>query len=166
MDLFLEKQFIKRWWLFMFILAIIVIGMGTSYYATMNAEEETAVIVSLISFLIVLPIVLALLYLRMETRIDEKGVFTHFRPFGFTKRYYPWEDIKDIFVRTYDPKTEYGGWGLRVFGGNRESYNVAGNTGVQIITKDDKKFLIGTQKAEEAKKVIENYHTSTNTTSI
>lgn len=150
----------------MFILAIIVIGMGTSYYATKNAEEDIAVLVSLISFLIVLPIVLALLYLRMETRIDEKGIFTYFRPFGFTQRYYPWEEVKDIFVRTYDPKTEYGGWGWRVFGRDRESYNVAGNTGIQIITKNDKKFLIGTQKGEEAKNIISYYHTTTHTNEI
>ena len=163
MDVFLEKQFIKRWWLFMFILAVIVIGVGTAYYATLNAEEDTAVIVSIISLLITAPIVFGLLYLRMETRIDEKGVFTRFRPFGFTRKFYTWNEIEDIYVRTYDPLTEYGGWGIRGLGENKKSYNVAGNTGIQVIPKNGEKFLIGTQKAEEAKQVIDRYRAAGNT---
>ncbi len=41
----------------MFILAMIVIIVGTAYYATLNAEENTAVIVSVISLLIAVPLV-------------------------------------------------------------------------------------------------------------
>ncbi len=163
MDIFLEKQFVKRWWLFMFILAIIVIGVGTAYYATINAEESTAVIVSIISLIITVPLVFALLSLRLETRIDEKGVFTRFRPFGFTRRYYNWKEIEDIYVRTYDPLTEYGGWGFRGVGRDNKAYNVAGNTGIQLIAKSGEKFLIGTQKADEAKKVIARYSKTTDT---
>ena len=157
MDVFLEKQFIKRWWLFMFILAVIVIGVGTAYYATENAEEDTAVVVSLISLIVTLPIVISLLLLRMETRIDDKGVLAYFRPFGFTKKYFPREEIKEIYVRGYDPTTEFGGWGMRGVGQEDKSYNVGGNSGIQIITKDDKKFLIGTHKPKEAEAFLKRY---------
>ncbi|WP_424494583.1 hypothetical protein [Salinimicrobium sp. GXAS 041] len=163
MDIFLEKQFVKRWWLFMFILAIIVVGVGTAYYATINAEEATAVIVSIVSLIITVPLVFALLSLRLETRIDEKGVFTRFRPFGFTRKYYNWNEIVDIYVRTYDPLTEYGGWGFRGIGGNNKAYNVAGNKGIQVVLKSGEKFLIGTQKTDEAKKVISRYRKNDHT---
>ncbi|GHA39776.1 hypothetical protein GCM10007103_21460 [Salinimicrobium marinum] len=160
MNVFLEKQFIKRWWLFMLILAIIVIGVGTAYYATVNSEENIALVVSVISLAITIPIVIALLSLRLETRIDEKGIFTYFHPLGFTKKFYSWSEIKDIYVRTYDPLSEYGGWGIRGLGRDKRAYIIEGNTGIQIITKDDKKFLVGTLKGEEAKNVIRQYHTS------
>lgn len=161
MNVFLERQFVKRWWLFMFMLAIIVIGIGSAYYATVNAEEDTALIVSLISFLVVLAIIIALFSLRMETRIDEKGVFTHFRPLWFTKKYFTWNEIREIYVRKYDATTEFGGWGIRGLGqeGN-QSYNIGGNTGIQVVTNDDRKFLIGTLKPKEAEQVIQNYHTT------
>lgn len=146
----------------MFILAIIVIGVGTAYYATQNAEEDTAVIVSVISLLITVPLVFALLSLRLETRIDEKGVFTRFRPFGFTKKFYPWNEIKKIYIRTYDPVSEYGGWGMRGLKENKKAYIVSGNTGIQVVSRRGEEFLVGTQKAEEAENVINHYHKTEN----
>lgn len=155
---FLEKQFVKRWWLAMFILAIIVIVVGTAFYATQNAEDDTAVIVSVISIGIALPISIALLRLRLETRIDEKGILTYFRPFRFTKEFIPWEDVENCYVRKYNSTEEFGGWGLRGLGRNWKAYNVEGNHGIQIESKDGKKFLIGTLKPEKAKKIIAKYY--------
>ena len=40
MKIFQEKQFLNRWWLLMFILAIIVIVVGTAYYATRKAMKK------------------------------------------------------------------------------------------------------------------------------
>ena len=147
----------------MFILAIIVIVVGTAYYATENAEEDTAVLVSAISILIALPLVFSLLYLRLETRIDEKGVFTRFKPFSFTNKFFAWEDISRCYVRKYDPVKEYGGWGLRGIGERSKAYNVWGDQGIQITTKTGKKFLIGTQNPSEARTTIKYYHTSNET---
>lgn len=157
MKVFQEKQFINRWWLFMLILAVIVIVVGTAFYATRNASEETAVIVSLISIAIALPIVIALLKLRLETRIDEKGILAYFRPFKFTVKYYPWDQIKECYVRRLNPVEEYGGWGLRGIGQNWKAYLIKENTGIQIITKDEENFLVGTQKPTQAEKVLRNY---------
>lgn len=159
MNFFLEKQFVKWWWLIMFILAIIVIVIGTAFYTTLNTEEDTAVVVSLISILIAAPVVFALLYLSLETRIDEKGILTYFRPFGFTRRFFPWEEVRKCYVRKYDPVVEYGGWGLRGVGQKSKAYNIWGNQGIQIITRDDRDFLIGTQEPDAAQNIITKYHT-------
>lgn len=157
MKIFLEKQFLNRWWLFMFILAIIIIIVGTAYYLTRDAEEGTEVIASVISLLIAVPLVFALLYLRLETRIDRKGILTWFKPFGFTRKYFAWEEIDEIHIRTYSPRIEYGGWGIRGIGDRDKAYIVKGNTGIQLVTKNGDKFLIGTMKPKEAQETIELY---------
>lgn len=157
MKVFLEKQFVNRWWLAMFILALILIIFGTGFYATDNSEEDTKVLVSIICCLLAFPIVFGLLYLRLETRIDEKGIFTYFRPFGFTKKYFSWDEIKECYVRQYSPITEYGGWGYRGLGSKEKAYNLWGNQGIQIVTTDGKKFLIGTQKPKNAQETINTY---------
>lgn len=161
MKVFLERQFINRWWLFMIILAVIIIVVGTAYYSTRDAEEGTAVTASVISLLICVPLVIALLYLRLETRIDEKGVLTWFKPFGFTRKYFAWEEIDEIYLRNYNPVTEYGGWGIRGIGQNDKAYNIRGNTGIQIITKEGNRFLIGTHKPKEAEQAILPYKQTT-----
>ena len=157
MRVFLEKQFVKWWWLTMFILALIVIIFGTAYYATQGSEEDTTVIVSIICCLIAFPLVFGLLYLRLETRIDEKGIFTYFRPFNFTRKFFSWEDIRECHVRQYSPISEYGGWGLRGIGSKSKAYNIWGNKGIQIVTNDGKRFLIGTQKPKNAQTTITTY---------
>lgn len=141
----------------MFVLAIIVIVVGTAYYATRDAEEGTEVVASVISLLIAVPIVFALLYLRLETLIDEKGILTWFKPFGFTKKYFSWEEVDKVYVRTYSPKIEYGGWGMRGVGDKDKAYIVKGKTGIQIVTNTGEKFLIGTMKPREAEKVVQQY---------
>lgn len=156
MKIFREEQFINRWWLLMLILAIIVIIIGTAYYATVNAQEEAALLVSVISIAITLPIVLGLLYLRLETRIDNEGVTVWFKPFTFTKKHFDWEQIRDCYVRKYNP-TEFGGWGLRGIGREWKAYFIYGNKGIQLVTKSDKKFFIGTQRPAAAKDIIKRY---------
>lgn len=157
MKIFQEKQFLNRWWLLMLILAIIVIVVGTAYYATRNAEEETALWVSAISLAITLPIVIGLLYLRLETRIDEEGISTYFKPFNFTRKHYSWNEIEKCYMRDYDPKEEFGGWGLRGLGSSYKSYNVYGNKGIQIETRNNEKFLLGTQRPKAAHEIIKRY---------
>lgn len=157
MKVFLEKQFLNRVWLFMFILSIIVIVLGTAYYATNNAEEDTAILVSVIAVVIAFPLAFALLKLKLETRIDEKGIFTYFSPFGFTKKFIPWDDVSKCYTRKYSPTEEFGGWGLRGLGRSWKAYNVTGNTGIEIETKEGNKYLIGTLKPKEAGETINYY---------
>ncbi|MGB7785443.1 MAG: hypothetical protein WBL27_05015 [Salinimicrobium sp.] len=161
MKIFQEKQFLNRWWLLMFILAIIVIVVGTAYYATRKASEDTALIVSIISLAITIPIVFGLLYLRLQTRIDDRGITAYFKPFSFTRRTFAWKDMSECYVREYDPVKEFGGWGLRGLGHSWKSYNVYGNKGIQIVTKDGHKFLLGTQRPKAAKDIIKTHFQAT-----
>ncbi|WP_324721523.1 hypothetical protein [Salinimicrobium sp. HB62] len=157
MKVFREQQFIKRWWLFMFILSVIVIIVGTAYYATLEAEESTAVIVSTISLLIAAPLVFALAYTRLETQIDKEGVSARFKPFKFTEKHYNWGEIEKCYVRELDIVKEYGGWGIRGLGSNNKAYHIYGSKGIQLKTKAGEDFLIGTQRPKAAQKIINLY---------
>ncbi len=41
--------------------------------------------------------------------------------------------------------------------GRKKAYNVSGNFGIQIVTRDKKRFLIGTRKPDDARAVLLNY---------
>lgn len=157
MKIFEEKQFINRWWLLMFILALAVIIVGTAYYSTRDAQEGTAVIASIISLAIILPVTFGLLYIRLETKIDNKGILASFKPFSFTRKHFSWDEISECYVRKYQPLREFGGWGLRGVGQNWKAYNIYGNSGIQIVTNDGRRFLIGTQRPKSAQKIIDRY---------
>ncbi|WP_029034944.1 hypothetical protein [Salinimicrobium terrae] len=157
MKIFKEKQFIKRWWLFMFILAIILIVVGTAYYTTREAEEDTAVIISVISLVIVIPLVFALAYTRLETRIDEEGISSEFKPFKFTRKLYKWNEIEECYIRKVDARREFGGWGIRGLGSDKKAYHIYGTNGIQVKTITGEDLLIGTQRPRAAEDIIHLY---------
>lgn len=110
----------------------------------------------LAGIVLVLLIVILFWIVRLRTRIDSTGISARFEPVNFLKRSYKWTEIKDCYVRKYAPVREYGGWGVRG-SQNSKAYNVSGNMGIQIITKADKKFLIGTKKPRDAKRTLKYY---------
>jgi hypothetical protein len=97
-----------------------------------------------------------ILYMQLETRIDNEGISLKFLPLGFSKKSFSWKEIDECYVRKYNPFVEYGGWGIRG-SSRRKVYNVSGYLGIQIVTKDKKKFLIGTQKPDAARAVLKHY---------
>lgn len=86
---------------------------------------------------------------KLYSRIDSTGVHYRMKPLHWKEQTIPWEEIDQIFVRKYSPIMEYGGWGIR-FGRNGRAYNVKGNYGIQIVKKNGKRILLGTQQPEEA----------------
>jgi len=104
---------------------------------------------------------------KLSTRIDEEGIHYKFFPIQLKFKLLPWTEIKTANVRTYDAITEFGGWGLK--GGalwsksKGRAVNVSGDIGIQLQLKNGKKLLIGTQKKEEAIRVLEAYKTKLNT---
>jgi len=92
------------------------------------------------------------------TRITNQGVHYRFIPFHRKERIVSWKQIKKAYVRVYDPLPEYGGWGLRTVDtkGNGIAINMMGKIGLQLELHNGKNILIGTQRGEEVKKVIDN----------
>lgn len=104
-------------------------------------------------FLLFLSIYFLFRSARLTTVIDETGISYRFSPFHFSFRHIKWESVEDWQVVTYNPVLEYGGWGVR-FGKHGWAYNVSGDKGLQIHLKNGKCILIGTQRSNELKELL------------
>jgi hypothetical protein len=94
------------------------------------------------------------LFLKLETYVSRDGIDVRFFPFHIRfKRFRP-EDLSEYYARRYRPIWEYGGWGIRYSFRYGKAYNVSGNRGVQLVFKNGKKLLIGTQKPEQLEAAI------------
>lgn len=149
--IFLETQKFTQWWLSV---AIFWVFTALNLYANRNSFSvtESIFIIGLVSLVTVL-----IYSIEMETIIDEQGIRVRFFPFHINYRYFPWRSVKKIYVRTYAPLREYGGWGIRGFLGRGKAYNIRGNQGIQLLLQDNKRLLLGTQKSMEAAETIAYY---------
>jgi hypothetical protein len=106
-------------------------------------------------------IVVLFLILRLETEVRSDGLYVRYYPFHISFRKFSPDDLSECHARQYRPIREFGGWGIRCgLFGKGKAYNVSGNKGVQLVFKNGKRLLIGSQKAEEfeeaLRKIIES----------
>ena len=69
----------------------------------------------------------------------------------FIKKHVDWNEVKSIKVIDYG---FVGGWGIRLGTTFGTVYNIKGKMGLAIELINGKKFLIGTQKAEELQIIL------------
>lgn len=91
----------------------------------------------------------------LKTTIDEKGITYCYSPLNLRNHTILWKDIDSAYVRTYRPVMEYGGWGIKYSFRNGKVYNVMGKKGLQLVLKNGRHILFGTQKPEEVKRLID-----------
>jgi hypothetical protein len=148
MNLFEEKQRFHQWWIWALLLlppAAIGVGLGVEYNSSSGISTD-----SVWGLAILLLISLALLFVFLETRISPEGISARLFPFHLKFRMYPWAELESIQVRKYNPIGEFGGWGLRSWGGKKgNAWNISGNKGIQLKFKSGRELLIGTQKPKE-----------------
>lgn len=153
--LFLEKQRFTQWWL-----AVLLLGVNGFFLFGLIAQVFMGVTISdkpianevFIAGAIVFPAFTLLFYSQfLATRIDDNGIHIKFRNFRTKEKFYSWQEIKDCEMKVYSPVLDYGGWRM-----SDGVYNTAGNKGMLLRFKDKKKkHMIGTQKPEELKAVLE-----------
>ena len=156
--LFKEEQRFRQWWLLVIVFATSALPWIGFFYQIVlgnkfgnNPAPDILIIIIWILFGIGFP--LLFLSARLVTEIREDGIYIKFFPFHFNYKFFAFEEIESFEEREYRPIYEYGGWGIRYgFGGI--AYNVSGNKGVQLIMKNKKKILIGSQKSHEFYKAI------------
>jgi hypothetical protein len=144
-------------WLRLGVVLAMAFAVGLDCFAlwdTLSRQQkpEVVAIVLLILFGILLPIALAILMvvLRLETEIRSDGIYIRFFPLHIDYKRFAPKDLDECYARQYKPLREYGGWGIRYgLGGKGKAYNVSGNKGVQLIFKNGKKLLIGSQRADQ-----------------
>ncbi|CAN5480808.1 hypothetical protein BH11BAC1_BH11BAC1_28590 [soil metagenome] len=147
--LFSEKQKFRQWWIWVLIVIISCIELNIFYREIIPGHHHHYASIYIYAFLNLLVIII-LLISRLETEISEVGISYRFFPFHARQQTIAWTEIEKGFVRKYYPISEYGGWGLRLgLFRSGKAYNVSGNMGFQLVLKNGKSLLIGTQKPEE-----------------
>jgi hypothetical protein len=91
---------------------------------------------------------------KLETEIRQDGIYVRYFPFHIHFKRFAFDDLEQYYARQYKPILEYGGWGLRYSLRNGRAYNIIGNKGVQLVFKNGRKLLIGSQKADEFEQAI------------
>ncbi|MCU7618785.1 hypothetical protein NZ698_16440 [Chryseobacterium sp. PBS4-4] len=149
---FYEKQSFRQWWIW----ALLIFVLAYSIYNSFENHDYFSASELIFSIAVPILIMILIFVIKLETKIDILGIRVRLFPFHFQFKYFPWKNIQKVYIREYSPITEYGGWGLR-FGmfGKGKAYNISGNLGIQIVFKDQKKLLIGTQKSVEMKQFLE-----------
>ena len=157
---FNETQRFRQVW----ILIIIILSIAGWGYAVISGllendavEKQPASDLGLIlTGIIPLLLIFLVFKLKLVSRIRNDGLYFQFKPLQLKEKHISPDDIISFEIRKYKPIAEYGGWGIRV-GGKKsgEAYNVSGNMGLQLYLKNNKKFLIGTQKPGEIRKAME-----------
>jgi len=105
---------------------------------------------------IFVPIAIAVLFLllNLETEVRPDGLYVRYFPFHINFKRFAVEDLSEYYARQYRPILEYGGWGVRCSLRKGKAYNVSGNRGVQLVFKNGKRLLIGSQRAKELEEAI------------
>ena len=156
--IFREEQRFRQLWLWIIvILASIIPWLGLIIQVILgqklgnNPAPDLIIILIWLVFGIGFP--LFFYSLRLITEVHRDGIHIRFFPFHRKFKIFHYAEIDNYAAREYKPIREYGGWGIRYSLGGM-AYNVYGNKGVQLILKNKKKILIGTQKPEEFYKAI------------
>jgi hypothetical protein len=146
--IFTETQRFSQPWIWI----VLTIVTGLIFYRIIAEPMESGEI--LILMLVIGAVVLLIGSTRLETRIDEEGLYFRYFPF-ISKRFYPFHQIKKLELIQYNSLFKFGGWGIK-YNGNMWAYNVAGKHGL-LVTLKDKSFLLGTQRPKEMQEFIENF---------
>lgn len=140
--------------------AVFVLSIGTILmeYTKASSElrqDDLLITLGIIAFVITL-VVLFILSIKLETRIDERGIHYRFVPFIWNWQLIAVSQILSAEVIKYNPILHYGGWGYRIsIIGKGRAINIRGNRGIFVIRKNGKKMMIGTQKPEEAGRTLQ-----------
>lgn len=147
-----ESQKFNQWWLWLINIGVmgVVFWGGYQEYQEGMPLWQVALAIALVAVLALIPVALV----DLRTTITDDGVEVRFWP--FSRRRIFKSEISRMYIRSYSPIAEYGGWGFRR-GSQGKAYNVQGNHGLQLELKDGEKILIGTQRPEALAAFIEHY---------
>lgn len=89
---------------------------------------------------------------RLITQIREDGIWVRFPPYQPSFVRFAWEDIREVYIRNFDPLREYG-YGIRL-GPNGRGYVLPGDTGIQLVLNDNSRVIISTKRPQEIMEIL------------
>jgi hypothetical protein len=134
---------------------LFLVGIGFAGHVVFRPILESdepwpvwALAISVTGIVINVLVTLVLVFAKLTTRLDTTALYLRFFPFHLSCKKIDFDSIATVYARSYRPLGEFGGWGIR-WGSGGKAYNVSGNRGVQLLLKNGKKILIGSQRADE-----------------
>jgi len=97
-------------------LSIVFIVVGISIFNDWENISQVSIseqMGALSGLIIILLVALLFVFLKLKTRIDEKGIHYQFYPFHFSYKLISWEKISTCIIRNYNAISEFGGWGMK-----------------------------------------------------
>lgn len=158
-NLICEEQRFSRFfrWFLVFDSVFFILFIIGLYFFLCRAGEKSLPVVAIVVILVV-PAAVAILFwaAKLQTMVCKDGLYVRFFPFYMKFKRFAFEDISEYYARKYRPIWEYGGWGIRYTFRNGKAYNIRGNKGLQIVFKNGKKLLIGSQNPQELAEAIDS----------
>ena len=149
MILFGERQKFNQWWLWVILLGSLAITI-VSVYPLLITDKAWVGWLSIGGLLVI-----TALAAGITVRTEITAAYIRVSCTSYFSRTIDWEDIAEAYVRKYNPLGEYGGWGYRLSPKHGTAYNVMGDQGLQLVLKNGRRILIGTQKAMDLIEVLD-----------
>ncbi len=153
--LFKEDQRFTQWWLWLLLMAIMVIplyGIVQQLFLKEPFGNNPMPNTGLIIFALGTAAFLYFFWaIQLRTRISKNEIKVAFPPF-FRNKTFPLSEIESAEVITY----KFVGYGLRISLKYGTVYNIKGNKGLLLTLKNKKKFMIGTQQPAMLQEVMRN----------
>ncbi|MBD3402572.1 hypothetical protein GF420_06730 [candidate division GN15 bacterium] len=150
--LFSESQRLTQPWVWILVVLIALLAFWSFIQQIVfnqpfggNAAPDWLLWTLLAAFGVGLPTVLAMA--RLDTRVYRDRI--HLRYVPFASKSISLDMIESVEAREYRPLREYGGWGLRWSPWAGSAFTVSGKHGVQLVLQGGRRFLIGSQQAEQ-----------------
>jgi len=163
---FYERQRFTQWWLIVLLFAV----NGVFLYGCIkqivlgdpfgNRPTPDAIFIFMTVFMFLLSA--SFFFIRLDTVINEEGVYFRMFPFHIRFKFKSWEQISEAGVKKINPITELGGWGMRyklrfglrrgrsgIYIANIQSYTLSGNKVLQLVLNNNKELYIGTRRPDE-----------------
>lgn len=157
-NVFTEQQKFRQIWVWLLLITIdvffvyaIITQLILNQAVGTKPMSNTALV---FSALLVFSVTLLFVFMKLQTRISEDGIYYKFFPFHRELKKIAWTEIKEMYVRKYNPILEYGGWGPKN-GPSGKAFNVSGNYGLQLVLHNGNKILVGTQHPDRLQQVID-----------
>jgi hypothetical protein len=145
---FREVQPLRQQRFVVVILIVVAVVVLVSLRVSGGATLWAAVI-ALGSLLLVTALFLAA---SLETTVDREAITIAFH-FLWPKRRILISNVRNAEGTKYRPLLDYGGYGVR-FGFRGWAFNVSGDEGVLVETKDGSRVMIGSQRPKELEAAI------------
>ena len=147
---FQERQKFNQAWLWIVLLGAIALTVAATYPLFSTDEYWIA---CLATFTVV-GIAAWLASMTLRTTLSDAGISVSFSP--LLRKDIARDEIAKAYVRKYNPLAEYGGWGWKVTS-KGTAFSVMGDRGLQLVLKNGKRVLIGTQQPEALQRAVADW---------